>query len=283
MHRGHERGSVNVGMLCQTVGMSRQNYYKQRTARRKQAVDEELVLSLVREERKLQPRLGTRKLICLLKGHFQSAGMQLGRDRMFRLLRGHQLLQKRKRRGARTTYSRHHFAVYGNLAKDLAVNGPHQLLVSDITYVRTEEGFMYLSLVMDGYSRKIVGYDSSDNLEMEGALRALRMALKQMPSAREAVHHSDRGSQYCCHVYIEQLRQAGMRISMTEENHCYENGKAERLNGIFKGEYGLGATLASKEEARLTIRQAVELYNHRRPHLALGYRIPQQVHMSLAA
>jgi transposase InsO family protein len=170
--------------------------------------------------------------------------------------------------------------VYDNLLKDRQLTGPHQAMVSDITYIRTAEGFVYLCLVMDAFSRAIVGFDCSDTLEREGALRALTQALKQRPAKSETVHHSDRGSQYCCLDYVERLEKAGVSISMTQENHCYENGRAERLNGILKQEYGLGATFGRKSEARRVVAEAVHLYNWRRPHQSLGYAIPMQVHQA---
>jgi transposase InsO family protein len=184
----------------------------------------------------------------------------------------------RRRCGCRTTQSGHGFRVYANLAQEVVLWRPHQLLVSDITYLRTLEGFLYLALVMDAYSRKIVGHDCSDSLEAEGARRALRMALRQLPAGAEAMHHSDRGVQYCCGEYIQMLEGAGLAISMTEENHCYENAKAERLNGILKQEYGLGETQATKAGALQLVDQAVGLYNAYRPHTALGYACPSQVH-----
>lgn len=278
MHRAAEGGVVSVGLLCDAAGMSRQNYYKQRSARRRESVDEQLVLELVRAERCRQPRLGARKLLVLLREELADAGVKLGRDRFFALLSRHDLLIPKPRKSARTTDSRHRFAVYENLAGGLELTGPHQLLVSDITYIRTDEGFMYLCLVMDAFSRAIVGYDCSDSLEMEGALRALRMALKQLPAGSGAMHHSDRGVQYCCDAYIEALESAGLRISMTRENHCYENARAERLNGTLKREYGLGETFARKADVPSAVVQAVQLYNHHRPHQALNYRVPMQVH-----
>lgn len=260
--------------------MSRQNYYKQRTQRQRQSVDEGLVLSLVRRERAVQPRLGTRKLLHILKAEMHSAGVYIGRDRLFGVLGQHGLLIKRKRRYCRTTNSRHGFEVYGNVLKDTVLTGSHQALVSDITYIRTDTGFMYLSLVMDAYSRAIVGYYCSDSLEAEGALRSLPMALRKLPSGCHAIHHSDRGSQYCCGVYIATLKRRGLRISMTEENHCYENSQAERLNGILKQEYGLGESFRTKADARVAVREAVKLYNNRRPHQSLGYKCPMEVHQA---
>ena len=188
----------------------------------------------------MQPKLGGRKLLHLIGAELESAGVSIGRDRFFALLSAHDLLIERKVNHCRTTNSWHGFRVYPNLLKDLSLTGVHQALVSDITYIRTDAGFVYLALVMDAWSRAIVGFDCSDNLEAEGALRALSMALGQLPDGCRAIHHSDRGSQYCCTAYVEALKGSGMLISMTEDNHCYENAQAERLNGILKQEYGLG-------------------------------------------
>ncbi len=156
---------------------------------------------------------------------------------------------------------------------------PHQLLVSDITYLRTESGFMYLALVMDAFSRAIVGYDCSDSLEMVGALRALGMAIGQLPDDARAMHHSDRGIQYCCREYILRLQRGDLAISMTEQNHCYENSQAERLNGTLKRELGLNARIVQPADALRAVAEAVLIYNHDRPHQALGYRTPQEVHV----
>ncbi len=266
--------------LCKVVRMSRQNYYKQRYCRRRREIDEELILSLVRRERAVQPRLGTRKLLHIIGEELKSSGVSVGRDRFFSILSRSSLLIKRRFKGYRTTDSRHRFRVYGNLLKDIVLTSPHQALVSDITYIRTDEGFMYLSLVMDAYSRTVVGYDCSDSLEAEGTLRSLSMALRGLGGDNETIHHSDRGSQYCCGAYVDKLRRRGLRISMTEENHCYENSQAERLNGILKQEYGLGRRFRRKSDVRRAVREAVTLYNFRRPHQSLGYQCPMAVHLA---
>lgn len=258
--------------------MTRQNYYKQRRRRHRRDVDEALIVELVCRERAIQPRLGGRKLLHLLRGDLADAGVVIGRDRFFEVLRRHELLIERRVRSARTTDSRHGFGVYDNLLREMELTAPHQAWVSDITYIRTEEGFLYLCLVMDAFSRAIVGFDCSDTLEREGALRALRQALGQLPAGGGTIHHSDRGSQYCCHDYVEQLKAAEVGISMTQENHCYENSQAERLNGILKQEYGLGGCFGSKGEALGAVSEAVGLYNWRRPHQSLGYAMPMQVH-----
>ncbi len=258
--------------------MTRQNYYKERTQRKRQGIAESLVLDLVGQERAMQPKLGGRKLLHLIAPELASAGVSIGRDRFFFLLSTHDLLIERKVRHCRTTDSWHGFRVYPNLLKDCELTGPHQAWVSDITYLRTDEGFVYLALVMDALSRAIVGFDCSDTLEAEGALRAFALALGQLPPGRQILHHSDRGSQYCCQAYVGALQGAGLRISMTEENHCYENAKAERLNGILKQEYGLGEGFAYKQDAYQAVAEAVWLYNHRRPHESLAYQFPMAVH-----
>jgi putative transposase len=221
--------------------MSRQNYYKLRRVRNRRQVDERLVVELVQKERFLQPRLGTRKLLRILNNEFCAASVRIGRDRLFNVLRRYKMLILR-RRGfrPRTTDSRHRFGFYDNLLKDKALTSSRQAVVSDITYIRTDEGFMYVSLVMDAYSRAIVGYDCSQSLAVEGALSAMKMAIRRLGDCTNVLHHSDRGLQYCCKEYVGLLEKSGMSISMTQENHCYENASAERLNGILKQEYGLG-------------------------------------------
>ena len=162
--------------------MSRQNYYARRRHRAARVIDATLVLNLVRAERRGQPRLGTRKLCHLLKDAMQQAGVVLGRDRFFGLLREADLLVGRLPRDwVNTTCSQHKLAVYPNLIRDLTVREPNQVWVVDLTYVRTEEGFMFLALVTDKGSRKILGYHCAENLEAGGCVRALRMARRICP------------------------------------------------------------------------------------------------------
>ena len=270
--------------LCREVGLSRQAYYQDRRARQRQVIDEAAVVELVRRERRLQPKLGGRKLRVLLRPEWTAEmGIRLGRDRFFELLRRHELLLKRRRhRGPRTTDARHGFRKYPNRFRGQTWMAPHQAWVSDLTYVCTEEGWLYVWLISDAWSRKIVGYSAEDTLEAEGSLRALALALAQLPSGTRPLHHSDRGIQYCCHAYIQCLEKQGIGVSMTEENHCYENGQAERVNGILKQEYGLGETFRTKAMSRAALAEAVSLFNTRRPHMSLGYRIPGEVHETAA-
>jgi transposase InsO family protein len=262
--------------------MSRQNYYKVRTFRRGREVDEEGVVALVKRERAVQPRLGVRKLEVVLADEMKEMGIGIGRDRLFALLRRHGLLIERRRRGTRTTDARHGFRTYPNRYREMELTGPHQAWLSDLTYVRTEEGFVYASVISDAHSHKIVGHAAEQTLEATGSVRALEIALRQLPADVRPMHHSDRGIQYCCREYVQRLEARGIEVSMTEEDHCYENAQAERLNGILKQEYGLGETFRTKAQARAAMKQAVWLYNTRRPHVSLGYRTPEQVHREAA-
>lgn len=245
-------------------------------------IEKGLVVELVKRERRQQSRIGTRKLYSLLKEQWQEAGVWIGRDRLFEVLREEKLLIKPKVSRAKTTWSRHSLPVFINLIKGLEVKEPHQVWMSDITYIRTMEGFMYAALITDKGSRKIVGYHLGDSLESIGCQKALKMAIKQLPEDRHPIHHSDRGCQYCCHEYVKLLRGRGLAISMTQENHCYENSIAERVNGILKQEYEMDATFNTKEQARWAFEQAIYLYNEKRPHLSLNYKIPGRVHNQAA-
>ena len=278
-----EKGlSWSVTALCERTGMSRQNYYAARRLRQRRQMDEALILELVGRERRMQPRLGGRKLLHLLQGDLTEAGVRIGRDRFFELLGENDLLVVRKPGTPRTTNSRHSLPVFHNLLAGITLHAPNQAWVSDLTYIRTEEGFLYAALITDAYSRKIVGAHIGDSLEADGCLQALEQALRVLPDGKHPIHHSDRGCQYCCHEYVEKLQSRVLPISMTETQHCYENALAERVNGILKQEYEMDRKFRTKAQAIAAFKQAVWIYNHRRPHLSLGYRFPAAVHAEVA-
>lgn len=239
-----------------------------------------MILSLVHQQRHLQPKIGGKKLYKLLRADLEQLSEPIGRDKFFAVLRKHDLLVKRKKKYVRTTESWHYYHKYKNRLKQKRLTGPHQAYVSDITYLRTREGFIYLFLQTDAYSRLITGWHLSDSLAIEGALEALKMSLRQCPNSFEVIHHSDRGIQYCCKEYVELLNKHGMVISMTEENHCYENAIAERVNGILKDEFLLDEEFVDKASALRAVREAIETYNTRRPHWSLELCTPMQVHMA---
>jgi putative transposase len=273
---------MNVTYLCKGVGMSRQNYYKARKSRQRREVDEGLVKQLVKAERAIQPRLGGLKLHSMLRDELAAEGVSLGRDRFFEVLRNQALLLEPLPKAPRTTNSAHSLPVFTNLIKDMELTAPNQGWISDITYIRTREGFLYLSLITDKYSRKIVGYHLGRTLETEDTLKALRMALTELPKGAKPIHHSDRGCQYCSHNYVNELKDHGVEVSMTEEDHCAENAQAERVNGILKQEYFLNHEFRTVEHARQAVAEAILLYNTRRPHRSLGLCTPEQIHSKAA-
>jgi putative transposase len=274
--------AIPILRLCAHVGMSRQNYYVARRQRQRREIDEALVVGLVQQVRRVHPRLGARKLLYLLRDDLAEAGVEIGRDRFFELLRAHGLLVERKRTWPKTTNSRHTLPVFRNLVADMALDAPNQVWVSDLTYIRTDEGFVYAAVVMDRFSRKIVGAHIGDSLESQACIEALARALADLPAESFPIHHSDRGCQYCCHAYVDRLRARGLAVSMTEEHHCYENAHAERVIGTLKGEYELDATFRTKRDAFRSFDPAVELYNHSRPHLSLNDDVPARVHARAA-
>ncbi len=188
------------------------------------------------------------------------------------------MLTLRKKTSARTTNSHHRFYKYSNIIKDMEVTKPNQVWVSDITYIRTVKGFCYLALITDMHSRKIVGYDLSDNLELNGCVRALNKAIYQARKIKQLIHHSDRGIQYCSNVYTQILQRNKINISMTEENHCYENAMAERVNGILKDEFYLDQIFTDVVHAKRAAKNAINLYNQIRLHLSLDFKTPNMIY-----
>lgn len=238
------------------------------------------MLGIVREIRLQQPRLGTRKLHSLLQAQADPA-VRVGRDRLFDILRAHRQLVLRKRAYHKTTHSHHRFRRHPNLLKagenQVVATGPEQVWVADITYLPTHQGFAYLSLVTDAYSRKIVGHHVHDSLHTTSVMRAMQKALKQRRSHQSLVHHSDRGIQYCSEQYQKLHAQHGVRCSMTDGYDCYQNALAERVNGILKTEFLLVRPKDLKEATQM-VDQSVLIYNTKRPHLSLKYKTPDAVH-----
>ena len=231
----------------------------------------------MREERKTNPLAGTRKVLAAIRQELREAGFDIGRNRLGELLRrSGMLVERRKTFRCRTTRQDPSLAPSPNLVRDMEINAPNEALCSDITYIYTDEGFLYLSLVMDMFVREIVGYAITETLEALGPLEALKMASKAIGKLAGVVAHSDRGCQYASRAYRELLESLGWQSSMTEELHCYENAMAERLNGILKGEYFLDRRFKTKAEARQAIEEAIRIYNTRRLHEKLGYRTPAQ-------
>ena len=225
---------------------SRQSYYKILSSRTKQSNGEDTLQGLVQPIRHIMPRVGGKKLYFMIRDRMSEKRLKIGRDRFFKWLKHNDLLISPKKRYVNTTQSHHRFWVYDNLTTTINLTQSNQLWVSDITYLRTQEGFCYLALITDAYSRKIVGFDVSDSLELDGCMRALKGALQTAGDLSKLVHHSDRGIQYCSNQYTSLLKQNGVRISMAAKGNCYENALAERINGILKGEFNLDGHCLNK-------------------------------------
>jgi putative transposase len=269
---------ASVSSVCRVMRRSRQSYYKALKSQEKRLTDGELLLKLVQPIRQLMPRVGGRKLHFMLGKELNQKALKIGRDRFFQWLKDHDLLIRPKRTYVHTTQSNHRFWIHENLTAQITLDKPNKLWVSDITYVRTLEGFCFLALITDAYSRKIVGYDVSDSLELEGCRSALKGAVQTASDISQLMHHSDRGIQYCSWPYTDFLRQQGIRISMAAKGNCYENALAERVNGILKNEFNLDFTFKTKEQAIKAVHQSVYIYNQYRPHWAINLQTPQQRH-----
>ena len=268
------------------MGLSRQAYYQGRRREAERLGSAQAVVELVREQRMRQPRVGTRKLHHMLREPLQHRGISLGRDAMFDVLRNAKLLVAPRRAYHKTTDSHHRFRRHPNLLKagpqQIRASGSEQVWVADITYLPTHGRFVYLSLITDAYSRKIVGWHVHESLQTEEVAQAMKMALAGRTSRQQLVHHSDRGIQYCSTYYQALHLRHGVTCSMTDGYDCYQNALAERVNGILKTEFLLHRP-ADITQARRMVEQSVHIYNYDRPHLSLKMQTPDAVHRASLA
>ena len=261
------------------LGYSRQSYYQGIKFIQRKAYEADVIIEEVLRYRKVQKRIGTRKLCDEMNSFLLEHHFQIGRDAMFSLLADRGLLvSRRKRRGCITTLSRHRFKKYPNIIRDFIPVAPNQLWVSDITYIHLCDGFAYLSLITDAYSRKIVGFYLSKDLSANGSLLALKMALKGNENITNLIHHSDRGVQYCCDAYVKLLEDKRIKISMTENGDPLENAIAERVNGILKQEL-LEEVFPDFITAQKKVAIACSTYNHLRPHGSIDNLKPAEAHL----
>tara|TARA_R110000850_G_C9918054_1_gene461152 strand:- start:74 stop:922 length:849 start_codon:yes stop_codon:yes gene_type:complete len=261
--------------------MTRQAYYQHYWQKEETSFEQELVIKEVLRIRKSHKKMGCRKLLVKLEAFMFDHQIKMGRDSLFDLLAANQLLIRRRNRRVTTTYSSHWLRKYPNLIREFIAEGINQLWVSDITYWRFKDKFLYISLVTDVFSHKIVGYHLSESLEAESSIQALQMALDQIKQPVEGlIHHSDRGIQYCCKEYVKLLQDHSIGISMTENGDPLENALAERINGIVKGEYLDCYEVNSIQEAKALLSQVVNLYNQERPHMSIGNKTPEEIHQT---
>ena len=269
--------SASTSGVCRLLGISRQKYYRGVWGEDRSRQRATQAVSMVLGIRERMPRVGTRKLHFMLGNELKDIGV--GRDRLFDILRANHMLITPYRSYHVTTNSHHRFRKHKNLVAGLEIVRPEQVWVSDITYIGSRSANMYLSLVTDAYSKKIVGYNLSQSLDTESSLKALRMANASRRYPKETlIHHSDRGIQYCSDTYQRLLRRYGIKTSMTESYDPYANAVAERVNGILKQEFLLEEMNLPFKLMRKVISECVYIYNNLRPHLSCGYNTPEWMH-----
>jgi putative transposase len=272
-----QREGFSISVACQDAGVGRAGFYRDFAVREPLQADTELRDILQRIV--LQKRAyGYRRVGMEL----DKLGRRENHKRVLRLMREDNLLALRKRRFVLTTDSRHPFVVYPNVAATLQLNGIDQLWVADITYIRLREEFVYLAVVLDAYSRRVVGWELGEKLDTQLTMRALQQALEERKPLPGAVHHSDRGLQYCANDYVALLERHGFVISMSRKARPYDNAKAESFMKTLKCEEVYLHHYRNVREARASISVFInEVYNLDRLHSALQYRSPVEFERSL--
>jgi transposase InsO family protein len=270
---------VGLGRICRLFGITRQAYYKNIKYQKKTITEDHITLQLISAIRKDHPRMGGRKLYFMIKEDIHRLNIKIGRDALFDLLASEHLLVQRRKRKHITTNSNHWYRKYPNLIKNLVPDGPNQIWVSDITYIRTKQEFLYLFLITDAYSKKILGYRLAKNLDSTHAVNSLQDAIKNTCQPISGlIHHSDRGIQYCSKEYTDLLNKHAISISMTENGDPLENPIAERINGILKDEYLYDKINNHNNLDIIELSKSIEKYNTLRPHLSCEMLTPQEAH-----
>ena len=268
---------MSVDAICALFGKTRQAYYQRLGYQYQEAAEESIILDLVAELRKDMGRMGGRKLRHEIN---EAHPKMISRDKLFDILDKYHLKVHRRKRTVRTTWSESWLHRFPNLVKDLILTAANQVWVSDITYIETETGFVYLHLVTDAYSKKIMGWCLSPSLHADATISALQMAIRNAGcDLKGLIHHSDRGCQYCCEKYVKLLQNNGIEISMTQDGDPRDNAIAERLNGILKTEWLYDDHFIGFEDAYRRVAEVINLYNNKRPHLSLNYKTPAEAHL----
>lgn len=275
-----EEKAFKIKWIYESFGITKQAYYQQITREKIKDLKREKIVDWVIEYRKELPKTGTRKLYEYLQPKMMQENIKMGRDAINNLLRCRGMLIKKTKRYFITTDSKHFFFKSPNLLTNIKITHSEQVFVSDITYIKTDNGHAYLALVTDAYSRKIMGWSLQDNMKVSMVKEALNMAYKNcIFNHKNIIHHSDRGIQYCCPDYSQYAENKGFILSTTQQYDPYENAIAERINGILKYEFGLRNTIKSIEIAQQMVAQATDLYNNLRMHWSLDFKKPQEVHL----
>ncbi len=271
---------VSKAVICELFGYTRQAWYDNTKRQKECQMEEVFILQEALKVREDHKRMGTEKMLLLMRPLLEEHSIKYGRDKFYKLLRAHGLTIRHRKPGPKTTNSNHLYRKYPNIVRDIEILSAGKMWVSDITYIRTDKGFVYLSLITDNYSKKIVGWCLWPDLTSTGALNALKMAVQCEPISKELIHHSDRGIQYCCYDYVNYLNGAEIKISMTENGDPYENAVAERVNGILKDEYELSETFLDYNQAHEAVKLAINKYNNIRPHRSCDMMTPVMAHLN---
>jgi putative transposase len=271
-------GGLSIRQMCEATAVSRASFY--RSWRTKEPKREELAVRDAIQRLALKDRhCGYRRIGRLLRRE----GWIVNHKRVLRLMRADNLLSIRRRRFVVTTDSGHGWRVYPNLARRVVLSGVNQLWVADITYVRLQQEFIYLSVILDVYSRRVVGWSISRQLDSRLAQQALESALKQRRPRPGLIHHSDRGVQYACADYVKRLEENGITISMSRPGNPYDNAWAESFMKTLKVEEVDGRRYRNFDHASTSIGSFIEdVYNQQRLHSALGYRSPMEFETEIA-
>ena len=276
---------MKVALVCRLLGHCRQAYYQSKADIAKEVERDRVLIGAVLEIRNEDPRIGGYKLWLMLISMFVRDFVP-GRDRFFVIMRRKGLMLP-KPKPRHTTNSNHRYHKWKNQIKNFSPTAANQLWVADITYISLANGDVcYLHLITDAYSHMIVGWALADSLRATVSIQALQMAIEQAISICGSdnltglVHHSDRGVQYCCDAYVDMLKSHGITISMTEDYKPTDNAIAERFNGILKTESVYPRKqLPTFEQAQALISRFIQFFNHRRPHMSIGYKTPSEVHL----
>jgi transposase InsO family protein len=268
---------VGLERICRLFGFSRQSFYKHLKTTEKMLIEDHIVLQMVLSIKKDHPRMGTRKIYHLIKSDLEMSNIKMGRDSLFDLMAANKLLVTKRKRKHNTTNSNHVYRKYPNLIKEIEPDGPNQIWVSDITYIKSGQEFVYLFLITDAYSKKILGHKLANTLDSSHAVNALQDAIKNSCKPISGlVHHSDRGIQYCSREYIKILNDNQIKISMTENGDPLENPIAERVNGVLKDEY----LHQYQYLTTIQLQKSIDIYNNKRPHLSCDMLTPDRAHLS---
>ena len=278
----HKFQHIGLAKICGWFGVTRQAYYQHNWNGISTSIEEELIIQEVLRIRQNHRRMGCRKLYEMLQDFMLQHHIKMGRDALFTMLAAHSLLIRKRKRKIQTTQSLHWLRKYPNLIRNFIPTAINQLWVSDITYWKIKDDYVYISFITDAFSRKIVGYNVASTLEAVESISSLRMAFSALgaESHSQLVHHSDRGVQYCSSQYVKLLQDYDVQISMTENGDPLENAIAERINGIIKEEYLNTYEIENIKQAKQLLKDVVNLYNNERPHMSIGNLTPNQIHHS---